>query len=91
MKIVRFKRRHMLVGLLVISIQAERTGLLWPCRAPTSSSVHNAQPVEPNNILDGNLSGGTHPNGDETTNNDGWAAASGTSAPSSADLLEYVP
>lgn len=37
-------------------------------------------PVEPNNILDGDLSGGTHPNGDETTNNDGWAAFSGTSA-----------
>ena len=30
--------------------------------------------------LDTNLAGGTHPNGDETPNNDGWAAFSGTSA-----------
>jgi subtilisin family serine protease len=37
-------------------------------------------PVEPNNTLDNDLSGGTHPNGDETPNNDGWAAFSGTSA-----------
>ncbi|HDR7677150.1 TPA: S8 family serine peptidase [Bacillus wiedmannii] len=37
-------------------------------------------PVEPNDFLDKQLSGGTHPNGDETRNNDGWAAFSGTSA-----------
>lgn len=37
-------------------------------------------PVEAGNTLDNNLSGGTHPNGDETLNNDGWAAFSGTSA-----------
>jgi subtilisin family serine protease len=37
-------------------------------------------PVEPNDFLDNNLSNGTHPNGDETVNNDGWAAFSGTSA-----------
>ena len=42
-------------------------------------------PVEPGDSIDatpvpGGLQGGTHPNGDETTNNDGWAAFSGTSA-----------
>jgi subtilisin family serine protease len=37
-------------------------------------------PVEPVDYLDRNLSGGTHPNGDETARNDGWAAFSGTSA-----------
>ncbi len=37
-------------------------------------------PVEPNNYLDGLLSGGSHPSGDETANDDGWAAFSGTSA-----------
>ncbi|PDY36253.1 peptidase S8 [Bacillus wiedmannii] len=37
-------------------------------------------PVEPNDEIDTQLSGGTHPNGDETRNNDGWAAFSGTSA-----------
>lgn len=37
-------------------------------------------PVEPNDYLDSSLSGGAHPNGDETVNNDGWAAFSGTSA-----------
>lgn len=37
-------------------------------------------PVEPNDTLDRDLSGGTHPNGDETAGNDGWAAFSGTSA-----------
>lgn len=37
-------------------------------------------PVEPGDQLDVNIAGGTHPNGDETANNDGWAAFSGTSA-----------
>lgn len=37
-------------------------------------------PVEDNDYLDRNCSGGTHPNGDETLSNDGWAAFSGTSA-----------
>ncbi len=37
-------------------------------------------PVEPNDYLDRTLSGGSHPNGDETARNDGWAAFSGTSA-----------
>jgi subtilisin family serine protease len=37
-------------------------------------------PVEPNNYLDKALSGNTHPNGDETAPDDGWAAFSGTSA-----------
>ncbi|MCC6617270.1 MAG: S8 family serine peptidase [Anaerolineae bacterium] len=37
-------------------------------------------PVEPNDDIDRDLAGGTHPNGDETANNDGWAAFSGTSA-----------
>ena len=30
--------------------------------------------------IDVGNAGGTHPNGDETANNDGWAAFSGTSA-----------
>lgn len=37
-------------------------------------------PVEPGDQIDKQLSGGTHPNGDETAPNDGWAAFSGTSA-----------
>ncbi len=37
-------------------------------------------PIEPGDDIDQQLSGGTHPNGDETTANDGWAAFSGTSA-----------
>lgn len=37
-------------------------------------------PVEPRDYLDRALSGGTHPNGDETARDDGWAAFSGTSA-----------
>ena len=37
-------------------------------------------PVEPDDNIDRNLSGGNHPNGDETARNDGWAAFSGTSA-----------
>jgi hypothetical protein len=37
-------------------------------------------PVPEGCQMDNSLSGGTHPNGDETPNNDGWAAFSGTSA-----------
>ncbi|ASJ73981.1 S8 family serine peptidase [Granulosicoccus antarcticus] len=37
-------------------------------------------PVQPLDEIDRNSAGGTHPNGDETTSNDGWAAFSGTSA-----------
>lgn len=37
-------------------------------------------PVEPGDELDSSLSGGSHPNGDETAQNDGWASFSGTSA-----------
>ena len=37
-------------------------------------------PVEPNDQLDRDEAGGTHPNGDETLADDGWAAFSGTSA-----------
>lgn len=37
-------------------------------------------PVEANDQIDVGSSGGVHPNGDETANNDGWAAFSGTSA-----------
>ena len=37
-------------------------------------------PVEPSDEIDTDLAGGTHPDGDETANNDGWAAFSGTSA-----------
>jgi hypothetical protein len=37
-------------------------------------------PMEPGDQIDVQLAGGVHPNGDETPNNDGWAAISGTSA-----------
>jgi subtilisin family serine protease len=37
-------------------------------------------PIEAGDDIDVQLSGGTHPNGDETTNSDGWGAFSGTSA-----------
>ena len=37
-------------------------------------------PVPEGYALDRQLAGGSHPNGDETPNNDGWAAFSGTSA-----------
>jgi hypothetical protein len=37
-------------------------------------------PVPEGCVLDADLAGGSHPNGDETPNNDGWAAFSGTSA-----------
>jgi subtilisin family serine protease len=37
-------------------------------------------PVQPSDELDTEIAGGAHPNGDETANNDGWAAFSGTSA-----------
>jgi serine protease AprX len=39
-------------------------------------------PVPPGSFIDFFVSGGTHPNGDETAPNDGWAAISGTSAAS---------
>ncbi|MCM3661417.1 S8 family serine peptidase [Georgenia satyanarayanai] len=37
-------------------------------------------PVPPGCAIDRNLAGGTHPEGDETSPDDGWAAFSGTSA-----------
>lgn len=37
-------------------------------------------PVQEGDQIDQSLAGGTHPNGDETKTNDGWAAFSGTSA-----------
>jgi subtilisin family serine protease len=37
-------------------------------------------PVQPNDAIDQGQAGGTHPNGDQTAPNDGWAAFSGTSA-----------
>jgi Subtilase family len=37
-------------------------------------------PVQPGAAMDRKNAGGTHPNGDETAENDGWAAFSGTSA-----------
>ena len=53
-------------------------------------AIYIMLPVEPGDSIDSTpwnvapplsgLQGGTHPNGDETTNNDGWAAFSGTSA-----------
>ena len=43
-------------------------------------AIYIMLPVEPGDQIDKQLSGGTHPNGDETAPNDGWAAFSGTSA-----------
>ena len=50
-------------------------------------AIYIMLPIEPGDSIDstpfnvsGGLQGGTHPNGDETTNNDGWGAFSGTSA-----------
>lgn len=37
-------------------------------------------PLQPGDQIDTGGAGGTHPNGDETATNDGWAAISGTSA-----------
>jgi len=37
-------------------------------------------PLQPGDQIDGGSAGGTHPNGDETATDDGWAAISGTSA-----------
>jgi subtilisin family serine protease len=37
-------------------------------------------PLQPGDQIDQGLAGGTHPNGDETAPDDGWAAISGTSA-----------
>lgn len=37
-------------------------------------------PLEAGDQIDVSVAGGTHPNGDETATNDGWAAISGTSA-----------
>ncbi len=43
-------------------------------------AIYIMLPVEPGDSIDNGLQGGTHPNGDETASNDGWAAFSGTSA-----------
>jgi subtilisin family serine protease len=43
-------------------------------------AIYIMLPIEAGDDIDVQLSGGTHPNGDETTNSDGWGAFSGTSA-----------
>jgi hypothetical protein len=43
-------------------------------------AIYIMLPLEPGDDIDVGNSGGTHPNGDETANNDGWTAFSGTSA-----------
>jgi len=43
-------------------------------------AIYIMLPLEPNDSIDIGNAGGAHPNGDETANNDGWAAFSGTSA-----------
>ena len=43
-------------------------------------AIYLRLPVEPGNHLDRDLAGGSHPKGDETQPNDGWAGFSGTSA-----------
>lgn len=46
----------------------------------TPRAAYIMLPLQAGCQIDGGTSGGTHPNGDETANNDGWAAISGTSA-----------
>ena len=46
----------------------------------TPKAIYIMLPLEPNDQIDAGNSGGSFPNGDETANNDGWAAFSGTSA-----------
>lgn len=43
-------------------------------------AIYIMLPLEPGDDIDTGNAGGTHPNGDETAANDGWAAFSGTSA-----------
>lgn len=43
-------------------------------------AIYIMLPLEPGDEIDVGNAGGTHPNGDETTTSDGWAAFSGTSA-----------
>ena len=43
-------------------------------------AIYIMLPLQAGDAIDTGNSGGTHPNGDETTGSDGWAAFSGTSA-----------
>jgi hypothetical protein len=43
-------------------------------------AIYLMLPLQPGDQIDVGNAGGAHPNGDETANNDGWAAFSGTSA-----------
>ncbi len=43
-------------------------------------AIYITLPVEAGDEIDTGLAGGSHPNGDETASNDGWASFSGTSA-----------
>lgn len=43
-------------------------------------AIYIMLPLEPGDDIDRGNAGGRHPNGDETTTSDGWAAFSGTSA-----------
>jgi subtilisin family serine protease len=43
-------------------------------------AIYIMLPLEPGDQIDVGNAGGTHPNGDETANNDGWGVFSGTSA-----------
>jgi len=43
-------------------------------------AIYIMLPLEPGDAIDVGKSGGVFPNGDQTANNDGWAAFSGTSA-----------
>jgi hypothetical protein len=43
-------------------------------------AIYIMLPLEPGDAIDTGTAGGTHPNGDETSGTDGWAAFSGTSA-----------
>ena len=43
-------------------------------------AIYIMLPLEPDDAIDQGNAGGSHPNGDETASDDGWAAFSGTSA-----------
>src|SRR5688500_16951558 len=43
-------------------------------------AIYIMLPLQPGDEIDVGNAGGAHPNGDQTLNNDGWAAFSGTSA-----------
>ena len=60
--------------------RAQRARRLRPRRDAAARRSTSCCRSRPGDDIDVGNAGGTHPNGDETANNDGWAAFSGTSA-----------